>query len=87
MLVEVNNGCFGTKITIDGVDWNELPNKKDVLILLIKNLPDDRLDYVMDSISWEFDNLIPEEDQFDTCDQCGNYNTRYQFKIETNING
>lgn len=79
MIVNMYEHCYEGGLTVDGVDWEEIPNKKEILKQIIDIIPNNVLSDIMKTLVWEFP--ILEEDN-NICEQCNNYNYNYTFKIE-----
>lgn len=80
MKLEVTEGCTAYSYEVDGEEWRDLTNddRKYVLLNIINSQDNfDNCQHIFTSLVQEFG----EYENLGSCDQCGDYVSRYTLEI------
>ena len=81
---EIGEHCFGLILTVDGINYDDLPEEKiNNLIQYMLNEDVNKASFKQKVFIEALEYLQAElvESDSSVCDQCGNYNSYNKFKI------
>ena len=80
---EIGNHCFGPILTVNGTQYNDIPQeeiKKFILNMFENDINSDLLIREVFKLSLEYLQLDCIKNDHDTCEQCGNWNDYRKYK-------
>jgi hypothetical protein len=78
--ISISESCFDKYVRVDGVDFKNLPNKREFLKSMLDGIPDESLSEILELIVDYNKEYVCVEGESDACEQCGNYNWFRRFE-------